>query len=58
MWAKHVHELHDVAMQSVKAVDMKSVDGLMEAGDMLDKACEGCHLVYWYPPKPGEKPAQ
>jgi cytochrome c556 len=52
MWASHVAKLHDVAMESVKAIDNKSVDGLLEAGDHLDKACEDCHLVYWYP---GEK---
>ena len=51
MWASHVKVLHDVAMESVKAVDNKSPDGLIDAGDHLDKACEDCHLVYWYPPK-------
>ena len=53
MWASHVQKLHDVAMESVAAIDKKSPDGLIEAGDHLDKACEDCHLVYWYPPKPG-----
>ena len=49
MWASHVAKLHDVAMESVKAIDDKSPDGLIQAGDHLDKACEACHLVYWYP---------
>jgi hypothetical protein len=54
MWGMHVHKLHDVVLQSIKAIDMKSPQGLIDAGDALDNACEGCHLVYWYPPKPGD----
>ena len=49
MWASHVAKLHDVAMESVAAIDKKNADALLEAGDHLDKACEDCHLVYWYP---------
>jgi len=49
MWASHVDKLREVAMESVAAIDKKSPDGLIEAGDHLDKACEDCHLVYWYP---------
>jgi cytochrome c556 len=49
MWSSHVAKLHDVAMESIAAMDKKSADALLEAGDHLDKACEECHLVYWYP---------
>ena len=49
MWASHVGKLHDVAMESIAAIDKKNSDALLEAGDHLDKACEDCHLVYWYP---------
>jgi cytochrome c556 len=49
MWASHVAKLREVAMESVAAIDKKSADGLLEAGDHLDDACEACHLVYWYP---------
>jgi hypothetical protein len=49
MWASHVKELHDVAMESIAAIDMKSPDAMLQAGDRLDKACESCHLEYWYP---------
>jgi hypothetical protein len=55
MWASHVATLHDVAMESIAAIDKKNADALLEAGDHLDKACEDCHLVYWYP---NEKQAQ
>ena len=49
MFAKHVATLHDVAMESIAAIDKKDADALLQAGDHLDKACEDCHLVYWYP---------
>ena len=49
MWASHIAKLHDVAMESIAAIDKKNPDALLEAGDHLDKACEECHLVYWYP---------
>jgi hypothetical protein len=55
MWASHVKKLHDVAMESIAAIDKKSPEAMIEAGDHLDKACEECHLVYWYP---GEKNKQ
>ena len=55
MWTSHVAKLREVAMESVAAIDKKSPDGLVEAGDHLDKACEGCHLVYWYPNDPAAK---
>jgi hypothetical protein len=48
--------LTDAALIAVRAVDARSVDGLYEAGDALDRACENCHMVYWYPgaPSPGQ----
>ena len=49
MWASHVAKLREVAMESVAAIDKKSPEAMIEAGDHLDKACEDCHLVYWYP---------
>ena len=42
-------KLTDAAMIAVRAVDARSVDGLYEAGDAVDQACENCHLTYWYP---------
>jgi NADPH-dependent glutamate synthase beta subunit-like oxidoreductase len=42
-------KLTDAAMVALKAVDSRSVDGLYEAGDAIDQACENCHLNYWYP---------
>jgi len=48
-WYKNAHGLYEAAALLLKAVDAKNVEGLLEAGDKLDKACEACHLKYWYP---------
>jgi len=52
-WLKYAHGLHDKAMVALKAIDAKSVQGLMDAGEGIDEACENCHKHYWYP---DEKP--
>jgi hypothetical protein len=33
----------------MKAVDAKDKDALFRSLDGIDKACENCHLHYWYP---------
>jgi hypothetical protein len=33
----------------MKAVDAKDKDALLLGLDGIDKACESCHLRYWYP---------
>ena len=33
----------------MQAVDAKDKDALLRALDGIDKACESCHLHYWYP---------
>lgn len=48
-WIKYAHGLHDAAMVALKAIDGKSVQGLMDAGEGIDEACENCHKHYWYP---------
>jgi hypothetical protein len=42
-------KLTDAALVALRAVDTKNADGLYEAGDAIDQACENCHLNYWYP---------
>jgi hypothetical protein len=42
--------LQDAAQQALAAIDRKDVDGLSNAGETIDEACEQCHLKYWYPP--------
>ena len=47
---QRAHALHDATMKALTAIDKKDVDGLSDAGEAIDEACEQCHLKYWYPP--------
>jgi len=48
-WVAFAHSMHGAAMETIRAIDAKDLDGLSEAGGTIDAACEGCHLVFWYP---------
>ena len=48
-WIKMAHDLHDSVMPALKAIDAKDAMALSDAGAGIDKACEDCHLKYWYP---------
>jgi hypothetical protein len=48
-WIKYAHGLHDATMEAFKAIEAKDTEGLLNAGDGIDNACEKCHLQYWYP---------
>lgn len=50
-WTRLVSALHDAAVPALKAVDARSVQGLFDAGDSIEQACEHCHQQYWYPPE-------
>ncbi|MNC98622.1 hypothetical protein D3C83_166460 [compost metagenome] len=39
------------------AIEARNVQGLSEAGEALDVACENCHKVYWYPKDKRTAPA-
>ena len=41
--------LQDAAASALRAIDAKNAKGLFDAAGELDKACENCHLHYWYP---------
>jgi cytochrome c556 len=41
--------LQDAAAVAMKAVDAKNKDALFQAEGGIDKACESCHIHYWYP---------
>jgi hypothetical protein len=43
-------DLQGAARMAVKAIDARDKKGLLDALTVLDKACENCHLQYWYPP--------
>ena len=42
--------LQDAVKKALDAIDRKDADALSDAGETIDKACEKCHLKYWYPP--------
>ena len=42
-------KLQDAASVALKAVDAKDKGALLLGLDGIDKACESCHLRYWYP---------
>jgi len=46
---RRARRLQDAAVLALKAVDAKDKDALFHAIDGIDKACENCHLHYWYP---------
>jgi len=50
-WVQFSHGLHDTVTEVIKAIDAKSVSGVLEAGGSIDGACESCHQVFWYPEK-------
>ena len=51
-WTSRAYGLQDAAVQAQKAIEARNAEALLEAGDVLDKACENCHLTYWYPRNP------
>jgi len=46
---RRARKLQDAAALAMKAVDTKDKDALFHAIGDIDKACESCHLHYWYP---------
>jgi hypothetical protein len=44
------HGLHDAVGKALVAIEAKNADALSDAGEIIDQACEKCHLKYWYPP--------
>lgn len=54
LWAKHADGLREAAIDSLRIIKARDAKGLFDVGDKIDKACESCHLEYWYP---GDKKA-
>ena len=48
-FARLAQPLRDAAVLALDAADAMQVDDLFAAGAAIDKACETCHLKYWYP---------
>jgi hypothetical protein len=51
------HKEQEAAAAALAAIDKKDVQGLLDAGEQIDTACENCHLKYWYPNDPFAKKA-
>jgi hypothetical protein len=47
-WATGAHTLHSATLESLKAIEARDAKALLNAGDVLDQACETCHRRYWY----------
>ncbi|MEO5742215.1 MAG: hypothetical protein ABIS29_16640 [Vicinamibacterales bacterium] len=54
-WSGLVNRLHDAASEGLNATNAKNAQGLFDAGEHIEHACEACHQQYWYPPS--EAPA-
>ena len=54
-WVKMAHDMHDSILPALKAIDARDPMALSDAGSGIDKACEDCHLKYWYPKDVGKK---
>jgi hypothetical protein len=48
-FVRRARRLQDAATTALKAIDARDKDALFRALDGVDKACESCHLHYWYP---------
>ena len=49
LWNAKIEALRNVGLETLDAVKRKDVDALFQAGADLDRACEECHLEFWYP---------
>jgi len=46
---RRARRLQDAAAMALKAIDVKDKDALFHSIESIDRACENCHLHYWYP---------
>jgi cytochrome c556 len=49
LWEAKIEALRNAAKEIMQIADRKDADALFEASADVDKACEACHLEYWYP---------
>ena len=48
-FVKRAGRLREAASVGLKAADAKDPKALFAALTQIDRACEGCHIHYWYP---------
>ena len=47
-FTKMAYELYDSVLPTLQAIEAKDKDKLLDVGDGIDRACENCHIKYWY----------
>ena len=47
-FTKMALDLHDSVLPVLQAIEAKDKDKLLDVGDGIDRACENCHIKYWY----------
>lgn len=52
LWTSHTRALQAAATVTLQAIATRNVKALVDAGEVLDQACEACHQTYWYRPSP------
>ena len=48
-WNEHADALRVASLNALKIVKARNPEAILDAGSEIDKACESCHLEYWYP---------
>ncbi len=51
-FAQRAGRLRDAALVAMRAAEAKDKDALLDSLNTIDRACEACHVVYWYPNDP------
>jgi hypothetical protein len=46
---KRARELHDAALEALRAIERRDTDAIFDIGERIDEKCEACHIQYWYP---------
>jgi cytochrome c556 len=49
LWDAKIEALRNAAREIIDIADRRDAKALFEASGDIDKACENCHLEYWYP---------
>jgi hypothetical protein len=52
LWDAKIEAIRNVGLEVVDVVKNKRTEELWDAGDNLERACESCHELYWYPDQP------
>lgn len=47
-FTRMAHDLHDSVLPVLQAIEEKNKDKLLDVSDGIYRACENCHIKYWY----------